>query len=167
MPAVRQIRAILDTARGVEQLAGLYGTQPGAVELQVERYSRLLARFAEAFPEDREVELFSVPGRTEVGGNHTDHHGGRVLAAAVDLDIVAAAAKTGGDTVVIESEGYPRQFIDLHDLTRREAERYTPDALTRRVCARMRELGYRIGGFHACLASRVPQGSGLSSSAAY
>jgi galactokinase len=167
MPSVSQLRAILETARGRERLAGLYGTQPGAVELQVERYSRLLARFAEAFPEDREVELFSVPGRAEVGGNHTDHNGGRVLAAAVDLDIVAAACRTGDSSVVIESEGYPRQVIELADLARREAERYTPDALSRGVCARMRELGYRIGGFHACLQSRVPKGSGLSSSAAY
>jgi galactokinase len=154
-------------AHGIERLLGLYGTRPGAAERQAERYSRLLARFAEAFPEDRDVELFSAPGRIEVGGNHTDHNGGRVLAAAVDLDIVAAAAKIGGDTVVIESEGYPRQAIDLNDLARREQERYTADALSRGVCFQMRELGYRIGGFHACLHSRVPRGSGLSSSAAY
>ncbi len=69
--------------------------------------------------------------------------------------------------MVIESEGYARQVIELGDLARREAERYRPDALTRGVCARMRELGYRIGGFQACLTSRVPRGSGLSTSAAY
>jgi galactokinase len=167
MPTVRQLLAGLSSAHGLERLRGLYGAQSGATERQAERYSSLLLRFAEAFPEDPEVELFSTPGRVEVGGNHTDHNAGRVLAAAVDLDIIAAAAKTGGDTVVIESEGYPRQLIELNDLARREGERYTSDALSRGVCARMRELGYRIGGFHACLQSRVPRGSGLSSSAAY
>jgi galactokinase len=167
MPTVPQLKAALSTASGRERLIALYGNKPGAVERQIERYSRLLTRFAEAFPEDTKVELFSTPGRTEVGGNHTDHNGGRVLAAAVDLDIVAAAAKAGGDMVVIESEGYPRQVIELHDLTRRDTERFTADALTRGVCARMRELGHRIGGFHACLHSQVPKGSGLSSSAAY
>jgi galactokinase len=167
MPSIEQLRRALSTARGRERLLRLYGTGPGAADLQVERYSRLLARFATAFPEEREVELFSAPGRAEIGGNHTDHNGGRVLAAAVDMDIVAAAAKTGGSSVVIDSEGYPRQIIELADLAQREAERYKPEALTRGVCARMRELGYRIGGFRACLQSRVPQGSGLSSSAAY
>jgi len=167
VPSIGELRSFLDTPRCREKLRCLYGDQSGAADLQAERYSRLLARFAEAFPEDREVELFSAPGRAEIGGNHTDHNAGRVLAAAVDLDIVAAAARTGGNLVVIDSEGYPRQIIELSDLARREAERYRPDALSRGICARMRELGYRIGGFRACLTSRVPQGSGLSSSAAY
>jgi galactokinase len=167
VPPVEELRSALTTAKSRERLRQLYGNRPGAAELQAERYCRLLARFAEAFPEEREVELFSAPGRAEIGGNHTDHNGGRVLAAAVDLDIAAAAARTGGSSVFIESEGYPRQVIELGDLAQRDTERYTADALTRGVCARMRELGYRVGGFRACLQSRVPQGSGLSSSAAY
>jgi galactokinase len=167
VPSSEELRSFLETPQGRERLLCLYGTQSGSADLQVGRYSRLLARFAATFPEEREVELFSAPGRAEIGGNHTDHNAGRVLAAAVDLDIVAAAARTGGSSVVIDSEGYPRQVIELADLAQREVERYRPDALTRGVCARMRELGYRIGGFRACLTSRVPQGSGLSSSAAY
>jgi galactokinase len=150
-----------------EALERLYGRRPGAVEQARARFQALAQRHAAAFPDDREAEFFSVPGRTEVGGNHTDHNCGRVLAAAVDLDIAAVAARAAGGNAAIDSEGYERQRIDLDSLQAREAERFQPAALTRGIAARLSELGYRIGGFHASLSSRVLKGSGLSSSAAY
>jgi galactokinase len=90
-----------------------------------------------------------------------------VLAAAVDLDVIGAAAPTADQTIVVESEGYPRQVIHLDDLTQVEAERFTAAALTRGVAARLREAGRRVGGFRACISSAVLKGSGLSSSASY
>ncbi len=111
--------------------------------------------------------LFSTPGRTEVCGNHTDHNGGRVLAAAVDLDAIAVAAPTLDGLITVESEGYPRQSVRVDDLARKDAERSTATALTRGVAARMKDVGHAVGGFSACVTSAVLKGSGLSSSASY
>jgi galactokinase len=102
-----------------------------------------------------------------VGGNHTDHNGGRVLAAAVDLDVAAVAAPCAGALAEVESEGYGRHRVELDRPEARPEERFQPAALTRGIAARLTELGYKVGGFHACLSSRVLKGSGLSSSAAY
>ena len=116
----------------------------------------------------REPELFvSAPGRTEVIGNHTDHNRGRVLAASVDLDTVAALAPRNDSVVTMYSEGYDQPFaVDLSDLAVREDEKETTFSLIRGVAARLKELGYRIGGFDASVTSAVFKGSGLSSSAA-
>lgn len=161
------LTAALRSDRGRAELERLYGSSPSAVEGGRGRFEALLLRHAAAFPADREAALFSVPGRTEVGGNHTDHNSGRVLAAAVDLDVAAVAARAADRIAVIESEGYERQLIDLDRPEAQEEERFQPAALTRGVCSRLRGLGYEAGGFHACLSSRVLKGSGLSSSAAY
>ena len=171
MPSLDALSRALRSPGGRVELTRLYGGKPGAAEEARARFETLLGRFAAAFPAAfpaaRDVELFSTPGRTEVGGNHTDHNSGRVLAAAVDLDLIAASARTEEPVVVIESEGYERQRIDLSRLEAQETERHRPAALTRGIAARLRELGYRVGGFQACLSSRVLPGSGLSSSAAY
>ena len=110
---------------------------------------------------------FSAPGRTEIGGNHTDHQRGRVLAAAVNLDTVAAVKATGTNTIRIQSEGYPLCIVELDDLTPVEAEINTTAALIRGVAARFVQLGCPVGGFDAYVTSSVLPGSGLSSSAAY
>ena len=110
---------------------------------------------------------FSAPGRTEIGGNHTDHQRGRVLAAAVNLDTVAAVKANGTNTVRIQSEGYPLCIVELDDLTPVEAEINTTAALIRGVAARFVQLGCPVGGFDAYVTSSVLPGSGLSSSAAY
>ena len=153
------VRALFDRNR--ERLSALY---PG--HDQFERYSRLADSFREKF--GREPETFvSAPGRTEVVGNHTDHQNGKVLAAAVDLDTVAAVAPREDCRVTLWSEGFPTPFeVDLNDLDVREDEKETTLALIRGVAARMRQLDYRIGGFDACVTSTVFKGSGLSSSAA-
>ncbi len=111
--------------------------------------------------------LFSGPGRTEIGGNHTDHQHGHVLCGSVDLDMLACAAPNGLHVVRIQSEGYPVLEIDLNDLAPRKKEENTSAALVRGVAAKIKESGYELSGFDACATSTVLSGSGLSSSAAY
>lgn len=110
---------------------------------------------------------FSAPGRTEIGGNHTDHQRGRVLAAAVNLDTLAAVRLNGTGTIRILSEGYPMAMVELSELEPRKEEVNTTPALIRGVAARFSQLGCRVEGFDAYCLSTVLPGSGLSSSAAY
>ena len=136
-------------------------------EAQRERYRRIAAGYEAHFGKG-EVSFFSAPGRTEVGGNHTDHNHGNVLAAAVNLDIVAAAAPITESVVRLHSEEYPGiDEIILSDLAPQKEEEGTSAALLRGVCARCRELGYHVGGFQTYTATQVLKGSGLSSSAAF
>lgn len=111
--------------------------------------------------------LFSAPGRTELGGNHTDHQHGRVLAAAVDLDTTAAVAENGARAVRVLSEGYPLCEVSLSDLAARPDEVGTTAALIRGVIAKFAQFGCEVDGFDAYVTSRVMPGSGLSSSAAF
>ena len=124
------------------------------------------AGFTAAFGGQAE-RYFSAPGRTEIGGNHTDHQRGRVLAAAVNLDTVAAVRPNGTDTIRILSQGYPLCEVNVKDLTPKENEINTTPALIRGVAARFAELGCVVQGFDAYCESTVLPGSGLSSSAAY
>ena len=110
---------------------------------------------------------FSAPGRTEIGGNHTDHQRGRVLAAAVNLDTRAAVRVNGTNVIRIQSKGYPMCEIDSTELTPVEAEINSTPALIRGVAARFTQLGCKVEGFDAYCESTVLPGSGLSSSAAY
>lgn len=137
------------------------------IEAQKQRYIRIVNNFEELFGLDREVEMFSAPGRTEVCGNHTDHNHGCVLAASVNLDAVAAASINSENIVRVKSEGYKMDVVDLSDLGVMPAERGKSAALVRGVCAGFKNRGYNIGGFDAATASDVLSGSGLSSSAAF
>ena len=154
------VRALFDQNR--DRLNRLYG----GVD-QYDRYNRLAETFRAQF--GREPELFvSAPGRTEVVGNHTDHQNGMVLAAAVNLDTVAAVAPRTDSRVVLYSEGVPTAFdVDVSDDSPREAERETTLSLIRGIAARMKQLNYKVGGFDASVTSTVFKGSGLSSSAAF
>ncbi|HDP98437.1 MAG TPA: galactokinase [bacterium] len=146
-------------------LAELYGDDPMVLDQQRQRYQSLTNQFRRYFPEVAPL-YFSSPGRTEIGGNHTDHNHGRVLAASVNLDSIAAAAKNGLNRIVLHSEGYPAAFsVDLSDLNVREGECGTTAALIRGIAARFRQLGFKVGGFSAFVSSEVMPGSGLSSSA--
>ena len=149
------------------RLREVYGCGDRELPEKRARLESLMDRYAGQFGKDGTAGLFSGPGRTEMGGNHTDHQHGRVLAAAVDLDAAACAGPSGADAVRIRSEGYPDVTVDLSDLSPREGERETSAALVRGVAARMAELGYHPGGFDACVVSSVLGGSGLSSSAAF
>ena len=136
------------------------------LELAPQKKQALDAGFAAAFGGAPE-RYFSAPGRTEIGGNHTDHQRGRVLAAAVDLDTVAAVRCNGTDTIRILSKGYPVSVVDLKVLEPQEAEINSTPALIRGVVARFVQLGCEVRGFDAYCESTVLPGSGLSSSAAY
>ena len=131
----------------------------------VEAVKRYQALFSAG--DNAQAALFSSPGRTELGGNHTDHQHGCVLAASVNMDMLAVAAPNGTALVRIHSEGYPVLTVDLSSLSPAEDERETSAALVRGVAARMAELGQSPAGFDAYVCSSVPAGSGLSSSAAY
>ena len=122
--------------------------------------------FAAAFGGAPE-RYFSAPGRTEIGGNHTDHQRGRVLAGAVNLDTVAAVRLNGTDTIRILSKGYPMSVVNVTELTPVESEINSTPALIRGVVARFTEMGCKVEGFDAYCESTVLPGSGLSSSAAY
>ena len=134
--------------------------------LNSEKKQKLDAGFAAVFGGAPE-RYFSAPGRTEIGGNHTDHQRGRVLAAAVNLDTVAAVRVNGTDTIRILSQGYPLCEVDVKELTPRADEINTTPALIRGVAARFAQLGCKVQGFDAYCESTVLPGSGLSSSAAY
>lgn len=122
----------------------------------------------EFFPKpDTLVAMFSAPGRTEIGGNHTDHQHGCVLCGSVNLDILACAAPNGTSIARIYSEGYPELLVDLSQLSPVPSERNSSAALVRGVAAAVAERGFEPGGFDAWMTSDVLSGSGLSSSAAY
>ncbi|MFO8002276.1 MAG: galactokinase family protein [Marinilabilia sp.] len=144
----------------------LYGADKSVLKEQAKRYESLMKDFQSTFGSD-DAALFSAPGRTEIGGNHTDHNHGRVLAGAVNLDNIAVAGKNGTNTIRIKSSGYPEFQVDLSDLEVKESEKYTSAALVRGIVARMKTNGYQAGGFDACVEGRVPKGSGLSSSASF
>ena len=156
----------LETEDVKAQLRYLYGDDENQLKRQQERYTALVRRHAELFGEREGVQLISAPGRTEIGGNHTDHNHGRVLAAAVNLDALCAVSPRDDLTVRFHSEGYAPVEIDLSDLSVRPDEKGATAALIRGVAAGMKQAGYRIGGFDAAVTSTVAGGSGLSSSAA-
>lgn len=144
----------------------LYGANEAVLKEQASRYTALMKEFQTVYGGD-DVKLFSSPGRTEIGGNHTDHNYGRVLAGAVNLDMIAVAAPNGSNVIRIKSAGYPEFKVDLSSLEIDPAQFYTSSSLVKGIAARMNEKSYKIGGFDACIEGRVPKGSGLSSSASF
>lgn len=136
------------------------------LKLQLEQKQKLDAGFLSAFGGVPE-RYFSAPGRTEIGGNHTDHQHGRVLAGAVNLDTVAAVKCNGTNTIRIQSKGYPMSVVNLQILNPVAEEINRTPALIRGVAARFQELGCPVQGFDAYVESTVLAGSGLSSSAAF
>ena len=150
-------------------LSALYAPEGGAaLDAARARAVGIVEGFAARFGGDAQgAALFSGPGRTEIGGNHTDHQHGRVLCGSVDLDMLACAAPNGRNVVRFLSEGYPALEIDLSDLAPKKEEENSSAALVRGVAAKIKELGYELSGFDACATSTVLSGSGLSSSAAY
>ena len=161
-----QMISELKTPEVMKRLTYLYGQRGGMLVAQSTRYSRLLKRHEELVHYDGPVYMISAPGRTEIGGNHTDHNRGKVLAAAVNLDTLAAVTPRADGTVNIHSEGYPALSLSLEDLAARDSEKGTTAALVRGVAAGMKNAGLAVGGFDAVMTSTVRSGSGLSSSAA-
>lgn len=138
-----------------------------AVEAQKPRYIRTVRKFIELFGEDRDVIVLSAPGRTEICGNHTDHNNGKVLAASINLDAIAVAAKNDSGVINEKSEGHPMNTVDLESLEPTPVDYGKSSSMIKGIAARLKECGYDIGGFDACTTSDVMGGSGLSSSAAF
>ena len=168
MIQISQLADALSTSVLQNQFSQLYGSDLDQMDAQKKRWLHLADLFAGQFPEHDDIRLFSTPGRTEVGGNHTDHQHGRVLCASVDLDIIAIAAPNQDHVVRLKSEGFPQMdVIDLHHLEAIAAEKEHSASLIRGIAAAFQQRGYPIGGFDAYTSSHVPKGSGLSSSAAF
>lgn len=146
------------------RLEKVYGEQ---ASYQQERFYALAENYEKDFSADADLRFFSAPGRTEVGGNHTDHNNGKVLAAAINLDAVAAVAVRDDGIICVNSAGYSPISVDTSMLDIIDEEEGTSTALIRGICAKFNELGYKYGGFNASVTSSVLSGSGLSSSAAY
>lgn len=149
------------------ELSTLYGTDSDILYNQRNRYTSAIARFREIFPSREDVHIFSAPGRSEIGGNHTDHQRGCALGAAINLDTVAVVAFHDEGKIRLYSEGYGMSEVDLSDLSVHEAEKGSSVAIVRGIAARFAGLGVSIGGFDAYSVSDVLSGSGLSSSAAF
>ncbi len=146
-------------------LAPLYGQHTAA---RRERLIALCNSYAEYFGENADLSLFSVPGRSELSGNHTDHNHGCVIAASIDLDIIAAAVPRADGIIRLKSEGFPEDKIDINAYTEPNAAEFgRSSALIAGMVAGFRKNGYRVGGFDALTTSNVLKGSGLSSSAAF
>ena len=145
----------------------LYGNDPDILARQTARYKRLIETHIALFGKT-DPELFSAPGRVEIGGNHTDHNHGRVLAAAIHLDSIAAVSKNNSDQLIVHSEGYEKPFIvSTTDLGIKQNEFHTSSALIRGILYRFREAGHALYGLDINISSDVLAGSGLSSSASF
>ena len=148
--------------------AKLYGSDEQILAAQRARYSALIDHFAAAYGAERTVHLYSAPGRTEIGGNHTDHNNGVVLAGSVNLDIVAAVSPNEDNIVRVKSEGFEKiDDVDLSIRTPQPREAEHSASLIRGVAVGILNDGGKVGGFDACTTSDVLRGSGLSSSAAF
>ena len=144
----------------------IYGE--AALDFQKARYTKAIDEFAAIYGADREISLYSVAGRSELSGNHTDHNHGCVVAASIDLDIIAVASAREDSTIRIKSEGFPEDTVDLAVYTAPVEEKYgTSESIIAGMCAAFRNNGLKIGGFDAYTTSNVFKGSGLSSSAAF
>lgn len=148
-----------------ERLREIY-VDEGVIAYQIKRYQGAIQKYEELFGE-QEVEIYSAPGRSEVGGNHTDHQHGEVLAASINLDAIAVVSKSDNDVIKLQSEGYPMITVDLKNLEVQKGEKGTSAGLIRGMAYGLKKNGYKIGGFCACVTSDVLNGAGMSSSAAF
>ena len=155
---------ILDSAEARGLMGALYGE--ANVDTNVARYKDLVEKFTNEFG-DKDMKMFSSPGRTEISGNHTDHNHGKVLAGSINLDCVGIGAKNGSGKVNIVSETFDQTFsIDLEDLSPSAKMAGTVD-LVKGLLKGFQEKGYEVGGFDAYITSNVISAAGVSSSAAF
>lgn len=137
------------------------------MEFYEKRLNETAEKFKKIFGNSNKIRFFSAPGRTEIGGNHTDHQHGCVLAASINLDIIAATALNGKNEIRVQSDGYPLDIIKLDELNPDKNEFNQSKALIRGIAAKFKELGCNLKGFDCYTTSNVLKGSGLSSSAAF
>ncbi len=162
-------KTLIDFDNGVynEELKYIYACTDNELPFYIDRYKEVISGLEEVFGKTDEIALFSAPGRTEIGGNHTDHQHGCVIAGSVNLDVIAAVRLNGTNTVRVKSKGYKLDEIDLDDLDIHEEQYDKAISLIRGVIKKFTEKGYKIQGFDAYTISNVLKGSGLSSSAAF
>ena len=154
----------LNNGKYNQALTRLYGAE--AVCVQKTRYAQAAKKFADTYPDNDEIYIFSAPGRTEIGGNHTDHQHGCVLAAAVDVDVIAVVAFNDSGVINVLSEGYKPLSVKMDNLAPDSQDNGT-GALIRGVVSKFTEMGVSVGGFNIYATSDVLAGSGISSSAAF
>lgn len=159
---IEQAQLLLNGSKADVWMKELYGVRG---DLNRDRYKNAVKGFQKHFG-DLEFELFSSPGRSEIGGNHTDHNHGKVLAASIDLDCIAAAAACEDNTVTVISEGYAPICISLEDLKPGEETTGT-EALLKGILAGCLNRGFAVGGLKAYVTSSVISAAGVSSSAAF
>ncbi len=148
------------------RLALLYGKE--SVRAQRARYIAAIRAFCARFGDTRDLRLFSVPGRSELSGNHTDHNRGAVIAASIHLDVIAVASLRTDSTITVLSEGFPEDCVNIATYTAPRTECFArSEAIIAGMCAGLRKDGHAVGGFDAYTTSNVLKGSGLSSSAAF
>lgn len=147
------------------QLKMLYGSSDMSVLRHRARYLSAAERFSRLYPECTDVRVFSACGRAEIGGNHTDHQHGNVLAAAIDADMIAIAETNGSDKIRIVSEGFGSFTVDTADMS--AAESGTSESLVKGIMYGMREKGIETGGLNVFVSSEIPVGCGLASSSAF
>lgn len=168
---LRTWRSHLQEDQFTEILQALYGPcTDDQIEENRERYRDLIEKFQAFYDvkEDEEISLFSTPGRSEISGNHTDHQQGQVIACSVNLDIIAAARKVEEPVIRVKSFEFEKiDEINIDDLSMQETERESSAAMIRGIASKLNEMDFDLGGCEIYTISRVPKGSGLSSSAAF
>ena len=167
MLPVNQLHERLSRGEYTKTLCWLYGCDVAAVAGYARRYADALAGLEQTFGNHETAGLFSAPGRTEIGGNHTDHQHGCVLAGAVNIDMIAAVAPNGLGCVRLLSEGYSVIEVALDQLEKRPEEENTSTAILRGTCQAFASRGAELYGVDIYVSSHVPKGSGVSSSAAF
>jgi len=165
MKLTKEIISEIKEGKLDERLLDIY-VDEAMLDYQKERYINALKKFEELYGE-QDVEIYSAPGRSEVGGNHTDHQRGQVLACGLNLDVIAIVAKSDDGVIRIVSDDYNIKDIDINILEKIDAEENTSESLIRGVSKRLQDEGYKIGGFKTFMTSDVLRGSGMSSSAAF
>jgi len=165
MKLTKDIITEINEGKFDERLLDIY-VDDSMLSYQKDRYIKAIEKFESLYGQS-EVEIYSAPGRSEVGGNHTDHQRGQVLACGLNLDVIAIVKKTDDGVISIVSDDYNIKDISTEDLAKRDEEENTSEALIRGVSKRLADEGYAIGGFKAFMTSDVLRGSGMSSSAAF
>ena len=162
---VKKLKEALKEGKYNQLLKDIY-VDESVLAYQQERYIKALESFEKIYGE-KEVEIYSAPGRSEVGGNHTDHQYGKVLATSINLDAIAIVAPKEEEVIDLKSEGYDRIQVDLDHLDKNDVKEGSSEALIAGVAFKLKEEEYKIGGFEAYVTSDVLNGAGMSSSAAF
>lgn len=161
-----ELKAALAATALDDRLCEIYGKD--ALARQKARYLHAVEEFESLYGADRDAALYSVAGRSELSGNHTDHNHGCVVAASIDLDIIAVASPASGSVIRVKSEGFPEDTVDFNTYAEPDPARFEKsDSLIAGMVAGFRKEGLAVGGFDAYTTSNVLKGSGISSSAAF